>query len=57
MVKDLVEVVVSLGLGVHSVRLGLVDTQVSLGLRPVADSWGCLRWGSPGEQGTVRLGL
>ena len=35
----LMEVAVSLGLGVHSVRLGLIITQVSLGLGHVADSW------------------
>ena len=40
MVAALMEVVGSLGLGVHSVRLGLVVTQVSLGLGHVADSWG-----------------
>ena len=38
-VAALMEVAVSLGLGVHSVRLGLVITQVSLGLGHVADSW------------------
>ena len=35
------EVVVSIGLGVHSVRLGLVITQVSPGLGQVADRWVC----------------